>query len=935
MLIGTYADYVKDGRFVALQSLIKEEDVPVIRGKFGATQSVSVWDLVVGDVLLLAGGARVPADCVVIHAADLEVEEAQGDDSDSKRVRKSAAAEGKHSIAGASGDPFLLADSLVTRGQCKAVVCCVGSQCSRSDKAADFDTDVDTKLQKKLKNLGSYFMKYSIVASLVIFVLMVVMMIVAASNAGDTDPKKANLKPGAGGIVVSRVTSIVNFVVVLALVSIPEGLPLAVGVSLAFSVMRMYKDNLLVRKLDAPEKMGGVEEILCGKTQTITTGNMKVQQYYCESREIKNTRKNTLFHCELQHETLELIKESIMYNCEARVEMDATTYVPVGNATEVALLKFLQDAEVPVHLLIQKKLDRIRAVLPFSSEKKRSAVAMVHPDRPNEVMIYVKGAPENVLNLCGRQIDKQGQDIHLQKSQIIEQVRAMASQPLRVLAMAYTSLSLEQWNKLEQGDTTPEQQLEEYLIGGQLSLSFIGVIGLKDPLRPRVQSCVKYAREHAQMQVRLVSGDHIETAKAVAIKAGILKPEEANVPYAVMESHQFREFVGEIRQYEDEEGNIQHEVENLDNFREVSNKLRVLARATAQDKYLLTVGLKNINRNVAVTGDGINDIEALKNADIGMSMGNGVSASKEASDIILTADDFEASLRAVMWGRNIYHNITRFLQFQVTVNIACLLTVFFGIIMFNEQPMTSVQLLWINLIMDTFAALALSSEPPLKDVIKGPPFKDGVSILSPTVWRQIFGVSIWNFVVMVIIMVFGQMVANLDDYSRNTPKIYAMPDGFEARNATGATALTTDDNIYISSLAKQRHFTYIFNIFVCMQAFNMINCRKIGRRDFNVFESFFHNPLFLFFFAMIFVVQVIAIQVFPGLTQTVSLNRSEWGVCIIVGASVLAISAILKLTPEKWVAGVGKFIDEEKEAEGGLHKYIPSGGDEKKKPAAP
>jgi len=180
---------------------------------------------------------------------------------------------------------------------------------------------------------------------------------------------------------------------------------------------------------------------------------------------------------------------------------------------------------------------------------------MVHPDRPGEVMIYVKGAPEVILDLCDRQLDKQQQVAHLQKKQALDQVKEMASQPLRVLSFAYTQLSLDQWMKFEQSDVTPEQQLEEYLVGGQLKLCFVGAFGMKDPLRPRVQSCVNYARNHAQMQVRLVSGDHIETAKAVAIKAGILKPEEANIPFAVMESHQFRDYVGEITQEEDEFGN--------------------------------------------------------------------------------------------------------------------------------------------------------------------------------------------------------------------------------------------------------------------------------------------------------------------------------------------------------------------------------------------
>mmetsp|Transcript_18407 Transcript_18407/g.28237 ORF Transcript_18407/g.28237 Transcript_18407/m.28237 type:complete len:222 (+) Transcript_18407:995-1660(+) len=191
-----------------------------------------------------------------------------------------------------------------------------------------------------------------------------------------------------------------NLLVVLAVVSIPEGLPLTIGVSLAFSVMSMFKDRILIRQLDAPEKMGGVDEILCGKTGTITEGQMRVSQFHCESRKIKNSRKDTFLNCELHPETVERVKDCIMYNSEAKVEMTATHYVPVGNGTDSCLLRFLQDADVPIHLLVNRKLGRVRAQSPFSSEKKRSAIALLHPDRPDTVSIYVKGAPEVVMALC-------------------------------------------------------------------------------------------------------------------------------------------------------------------------------------------------------------------------------------------------------------------------------------------------------------------------------------------------------------------------------------------------------------------------------------------------------------------------------------------------------------------------------------------------------
>lgn len=373
MLISTVADLMKDRRFVGLQSLVKEESVPVIRGKFGATQTISVWDVVVGDVILLSAGARVPADCLVVEAADLEVEE-DGPESgrgDVVKMRKNAVS--LHQDAEPKGDPFLRADSLIVQGKCKAVVCVVGDQSSRGKLEEKMDTSTDTPLQKKLSNLAGYFTTYSLYAAAVIFLLMTIMLIIEVASL---DPEADPNAPGATGTVIAGLASQINFIVVLIVVSVPEGLPLAIGVSLAFSVMKMYGDNLLVRKLDAPEKMGAVEEILCGKTGTITTGNMKVANFYMEDKEVKNSRKNTIFNCELSDESKLRVQESILYNCEARVEMDSTNYVPVGSGTEVGLLKFLQDADVPVHLLIQKKLGQIIASCPHSSLTKRSAVVL-------------------------------------------------------------------------------------------------------------------------------------------------------------------------------------------------------------------------------------------------------------------------------------------------------------------------------------------------------------------------------------------------------------------------------------------------------------------------------------------------------------------------------------------------------------------------------
>ena len=310
-------------------------------------------------------------------------------------------------------------------------------------------------------------------------------------------------------------------------------------------------------------------------------------------------------------------------------------------------------------------------------------------------------------------------------------------------------------------------------------------------------------------------------------------------------------------------------------------ELRVLARATAEDKLKLVAGLKahwGLNKNVAVTGDGINDVEALIHSDVGMTMNSGAVAAKDVSSIILTENDFEASLRAVMWGRNIFHNISRFIQFQVTVNISVLVTIFVGIILFANSPLNAVQLLWINLIMDTFAALSLSTEPPLKQVIKGKPYANDQSILSTSVRGQIYLISLWNILVMMLVMFCGKSLGGLDDYDRSTD-----PYGDELEN-----------------IAKRKHFTYIYNTFVFLQLFNMINCRKIGKKDFNVFESFFHNMYFISFFVFIACVQYMQTNYsfFGAITNCEPLERSEWGSCIAIGSTSLIISAIIKFIPD-------------------------------------
>lgn len=409
-------------------------------------------------------------------------------------------------------------------------------------------------------------------------------------------------------------------IVVLVVVAIPEGLPLTIGISLAFSVKQMYQNKILVRKLDAPEKLGQIDDLLCSKTGSVTTAQMKVAEFYCESKPIKNTRKNTFLHCDLNPNTLDKIKSGILYNCDARVEMDAVNYVPIGNQTEVGLMKFLQDADIPVHILIQRKIDRILAHIPFSSDKKFSAVALHHPDKPSIVVIHIKGAPEIIVDLC-KKMSAGTKDPELQKDEretINHQIDSMALSGLRVIAFASVEMENDTWMNLlqqsgHQNGNSPSKILEDEIYNRSLDFSFIAAFGLRDPLRQNVKSQVKFFRDECKITVRMVSGDHRSTAEAIAIKAGILRKDEQRKPMAVLHGEEFRKMVGsEPRKIiSKEDGTVSYELEKSDQIEEIARHLRVLARATAKDKYLLTLGLKNLAKKVAVTAEGINDCMAL------------------------------------------------------------------------------------------------------------------------------------------------------------------------------------------------------------------------------------------------------------------------------------------------------------------------------------
>lgn len=436
-----------------------------------------------------------------------------------------------------------------------------------------------------------------------------------------------------------------------------------------------------------------------------------------------------------------------------------------------------------------------------------------------------------------------------------------ARKSFRTLLIAYKDISLHEFNSLKSWNNNFEKESDREVL--EKDLTIIGIYGLQDPLRPEIKDSVKKCHT-AGITVRMVTGDNLDTAKAIALEAGILTQHEADseeLPDACMEGQTFRREIGGLTQIKDDKTGkvIKEEVLNLSRFKAIAAQLKVLARSTPEDKYMLVTGLKQLGHVVAVTGDGTNDAPALKKADVGFAMGiAGTEVAKDSSDIIILDDNFASIVTAIKWGRNIYCNVRKFLQFQLTVNVVAMFIVFIGSVVLSDPPLTAVQMLWVNLIMDTCGALALATEPPSEKLLKDKPHPRNESIMTAIMYRNIAGQALYQMIVLLVLLFAGQAMFGLD-YPSDLDGFYLSDPAYEELVHTLGQATVDAQAALLNAQYYQKlfHYTMIFNTFVFMQIFNEINARKLGEKEFNIFEGFFNNMLFLYI-----VIATIAIQYF-------------------------------------------------------------------------
>ncbi|XP_064160207.1 plasma membrane calcium-transporting ATPase 2 isoform X7 [Anguilla rostrata] len=890
VLVTAFNDWSKEKQFRGLQSRIEQEQkFQVVRGS--QVIQLPVSDIVVGDIAQIKYGDLLPADGILIQGNDLKIDESSLT-GESDHVRKSA-----------DKDPMLLSGTHVMEGSGRMLVTAVGvnSQTGIIFTLLGAGGEEEEKKEKKVKKQdGAAAME---------------MQPLKSAEGGDMDEKekkktnvskkeksvlqgkltKLAVQIGKAGLVMSAITVIIlvlyfaidNFVlqkrqwmpectpvyiqyfvkffiigVTVLVVAVPEGLPLAVTISLAYSVKKMMKDNNLVRHLDACETMGNATAICSDKTGTLTTNRMTVVQAYLGDVHYKAVPDPGA----LSPKTLDVLVNAIAINSAYTTKIlppDKEGGLPkqVGNKTECGLLGFVLDLKRDYQpIRDQMPEEKLYKVYTFNSVRKSMSTVIKLPD--GSFKMYSKGASEIVLKKCSRVLNEAGETRVFRprdKDEMVKKViEPMACDGLRTICVAYRDFP---------ADPEPEWDNENDILS---ELTAICVVGIEDPVRPEVPDAILKC-QRAGITVRMVTGDNINTARAIAIKCGIIHPGE---DFLCIDGKEFN------RRIRNEKGEV--EQERID---KVWPKLRVLARSSPTDKHTLVKGiidstLVDQRQVVAVTGDGTNDGPALKKADVGFAMGiAGTDVAKEASDIILTDDNFSSIVKAVMWGRNVYDSISKFLQFQLTVNVVAVIVAFTGACITQDSPLKAVQMLWVNLIMDTFASLALATEPPTESLLMRKPYGRNKPLISSTMTKNILGHGVYQLVIIFTLLFAGEVIFDIDS-GRNAP-LHSPP---------------------------SEHYTIIFNTFVMMQLFNEINARKIhGER--NVFDGIFRNPIFCSIVLGTFGIQIVIVQ-FGGKPFSCSpLDLDKWMWCVFLGLGELVWGQVIATIPNsklRFLRGAGQ-----------------------------
>lgn len=789
-----YFELRADREFSLLNQVNDDEPVQVIRDN-NMTQ-VPRKDIVVGDVVVLNSGEEVPADGVLIEANSLSIDESSltgepicAKTTDPAQFDDEATFPSDHVLRGTK----------VMEGHGLFNVTAVGDNTENGKvfQATRIDDSVKTPLNEQLDRLGSLITKISYCVAATIIAGRLIMYFTSLNGPLDWVD------------LITYILQTIMIAVALIVVAVPEGLPMAVTLSLAYSMRRMLKTNNLVRKMHACETMGATTVICTDKTGTLTQNRMQVYRTDFYSLPEQKLTDNDASH---------IIEKSIAVNSTAELDLSNPEKPEVlGNPTEGALLLWLRANGIDYRIL-KDGIDRIDE-LPFSTERKYMATLVRNADGSES--LYVKGAPEIVMGMCGSIAG--GAD----ETTVRNQLAAYQAQAMRTLGFAIATLP--------EGAAPDLKNLSAI----NTQLIFLGIVAISDPVRSDVPDAVADC-QNAGIAIKIVTGDTPGTAKEIGRQIG-LWDDSSDTDLNIITGPEFAAL----------------------SDRELSDRimgLKIIARARPLDKKRLVETLQKKGQIVAVTGDGTNDAPALKAAHVGLSMGDGTSVAKEASDITIVDNSFASIGRAVMWGRSLFRNIQRFVLFQMTVNATACLTVLAGAFMGMESPLTVTQMLWVNLIMDTFAAMALASLPPSASVMHDKPRDRRAFIITPAMWRSIIFTGVLFFLFLIgLLYVFEHMdVKSMTDLAH----IHLGP-------ADGLTPV---------------ELSMFFSIFVFLQFWNLFNARAFatGRSALNLKNCGEFELIAL----IILIGQILIVTVGGEFFNVTHLSVSDW-LIIISGTSVV------------------------------------------------
>lgn len=778
--VGFYFERDAAKKFNLLTALSEEQPVKVRRN--GKVMEIPRHDVVVGDVVLVEVGDEVPADGELIVCNDLQMNESSltGEPITEKTLEGGG--------DGAYPRNVVLRSSMVMNGRGEFVVTAVGdaTEIGKVAKKSTEQTSVETPLHMQLDKLAKMISKVGSVVSVAAFFIFLIHDILT--------------NPAWGGKDYFYMAEIVlkyfMMAVTLIVMAVPEGLPMAITLSLALNMRRMLKSNNLVRKLHACETMGAVTVICTDKTGTLTQNKMQVSAL------------------ELKQGDEALLDTAIALNSTAELNDGK----PIGNPTESALLLWL-DAQGKDYEELRKQVNVLKQ-LPFSTERKMMATLA---EVDGETYLFVKGAPEIVMKKCIIE------DRMLK--QTAEELDEWQHKAMRTLAFAYKKVE----TSIMRTSRTSTAEVVALLDANDLQLQAIAAIA--DPIRPDVPAAVQECR-HAGIEVKVVTGDTAATAMEIGKQIGVFEDEPENIGAdGSMTSLDQQMITGE-----------QWEALSDEEAYERAKDIRVMSRARPTDKQRLVAMLQKRGEVVAVTGDGTNDAPALHYAHVGLSLGSGTSVAKEASDMTLLDDSFKSIANAVMWGRSLYRNLQRFLFFQLVVNVAALLLVLGGSVIGTEMPLTVTQILWVNLIMDTFAALALASLPPSHEVMKDKPRKASDFIINKSIGFGILFCGIVFFLVMFALLVYCE------------------------RRGKGGVDV--------------HELTMFFTTFVMIQFWNLFNAKALMSHH-TAFRHFLKDKGMILVLVLVLVGQWIIVTFGGEMFRTTPLSLHEW--LLIIGSTSVVL----------------------------------------------